>query len=191
MKAATEPFPDSNYGSGVRCSAYLIDGTFLPCVMLRLSEPVTQLALRRFKELAPKSFRTPKNPSYEDVVKIFVAHGNRVNAYDVARVEESRFAIPLSVLKQIHGETTMAWTGFVLEMKDKSCFSFGTTFLTQFFNLPDDYTFEDVARVHNHSYVNAAGAVASLRAGSSSQPDDYDMRQVFRERPYFVCNIDA
>jgi hypothetical protein len=191
MKAATEPIPDSNYGPGVRCSAYLVDDTFLPCVMLRLSEPTTKLALRRFKELAPTVFRRPKNPGYEDVVKSFVAHGNRVNAYDIAKVEESRFAIPLSLLKQIHGETTMAWTGFVLEMKDKTCFSFGTTFLTQFFNLPDNYTFQDVAQVHNHSYVSDTGAVASLREGSSTQPKDYDVRQVFRERPFFVCAVDA
>jgi hypothetical protein len=191
MRAATEPFPDSNYGSGVRCSAYLIDGTFLPCVMLRLSEPTTQLALRRFKELAPTPLRTPKNPSYEEVVRNFVARGNRVNAYDIAKVEESRFAIPLSLLKQIRGETTMAWTGFVLEMKDKLCFSFGTSFLTQFFNLPDNYTFQDVAQVHNHSYVSATGAIANLREGSSTQPADYDVGRVFRERPYFVCSVDA
>ena len=191
MKAAPEPFPDINYGPGVRCSAHLVDGTFLPCVILRLSEPTTRLALRRFKELSPTPLRTPKNPSYEDVVKTFVAHGNRVNAYDIAKVEESRFAIPLSLLRQIHGETTMAWTGFVLEMKDKSCFSFGTPFLTQFFNLPANYTFQDVAQVHNHSYVSTTGAIASLREGSSTQPQDYDVRQVFRERPYFVCNVDA
>ena len=191
MKSATEPFPDRNYGPGVRCSAYLNDGTFLPCVMLRLSEATTKLALRRFKELAPTAFRTSKNLNYEDVVKSFVARGNRVNAYDIAKVKESRFAIPLSLLKQIHGETTMAWTGFVLEMKDKSCFSFGTTFLTEFFNLPDNYTFQDVARVHNHSYVSDTGAVAGLREGSSKQPENYDVRQVFRERPYFVCNVDA
>jgi hypothetical protein len=191
MKAETEPFPDVNYGPGIRCGAYLNDGTFLPCVVLRLSEPTTQLALRRFKELAPSFFRKQKNANYEKVVKTFVAGGNRVNAYDIARVEDSRFAIPLSLLKQIRGETTMAWTGFVFEMKDKSCFSFGTSFLTQFFNLPDNYTFQDVARVHNHSYVSGTGAITSLREGSSTQPEDYDLGRVFRERPFFVCNVDA
>ena len=31
---AGEPYPDNILGDGYRCSAYLRDGTFLPCVML-------------------------------------------------------------------------------------------------------------------------------------------------------------
>jgi len=35
LKTSEEPWPDSNYGDGYRCSAYLKDGLFLPCVMIR------------------------------------------------------------------------------------------------------------------------------------------------------------
>ncbi|HEY6240804.1 MAG TPA: hypothetical protein VIW78_08195, partial [Burkholderiales bacterium] len=50
LKSGVEEFPDSAYGPGYRCSAYLTDGTFLPCVMLRSSVTTVQLALRRFEE---------------------------------------------------------------------------------------------------------------------------------------------
>jgi len=124
-------------------------------------------------------------------VKVFVAQGNRVNAYDIARVEESPFAMPLSLLPQIRGETSMAWTGFVLEMNDGVTFSFGTSFLMEFFNLPANYSFDGVSKVHNHSYVGATGTLKSLRPGSGAPPEDYDARSVLRERPYFVCHVDA
>lgn len=85
----------------------------------------------------------------------------------------------------------MAWTGFVVEMLDGRLFSFGTTFLAEFFSLPDGYEFTDVRTVHNHSYARPDGTLASLGRGLSSQPDDYDPSTVYRERPYFTCNFDA
>src|SRR3954471_20534362 len=95
LQSDVEPFPDSNYGDGYRCSAYLKDGTFLPCVMLRKSGPVVELAIRRFEqEKKGKGIFGSRN-GYESIVKTFVASGNRVNHYDIERVEPSRFAIPL------------------------------------------------------------------------------------------------
>jgi hypothetical protein len=85
----------------------------------------------------------------------------------------------------------MAWTGFVLEMTDGRRFAYGTTFSTEFFDLPEGYAFTDVAKVHNHSYVSAGGEVRSLREGMAEQPTDYDPAQVLREKPYFVCYYDA
>jgi hypothetical protein len=112
LKSGEEPFPDSIYGDGYRCSVYLKDGTLLPCVMLRKSGPVVALAIRRFEqEKKGKGIFGSRN-GYESTVKTFVASGNRINHYDIARIEPSRFAIPLPLLKKIEGETTMAWTGF-------------------------------------------------------------------------------
>ena len=193
LKSGVEPFPDSIYGVGFRCSAYLADGTFLPCVMLRTKAPLVELALRRFKEekRGMGMFRTDKGDAYKKIVGHFVVSGNHVNNYDIARVEPCRFAIPLSLLRQVEGETTMSWTGFVFEMTDGKHFAFGTTFLTEFFHLPEGYGFEDVSRVHNHSYVSPSGELRPLVQGMSPQPQDYDASQVYRERPYFVCHYDA
>jgi hypothetical protein len=193
LKSGVEPFPDSIYGVGFRCSVYLTDGTYLPCVMLRSATPLVDLAVRRFEEekRGRGIFRSDKTEGYKTIVSQFVASGNHVNHYDIAKVEPSRYAIPLSLLRQIEGETTMSWTGFALEMNDGKCFAFGTTFLTEFFNLPDGYAFADVARVHNHSYVSQAGDLRPINQGMSPQPPDYDASQVYRERPYFVCHHDA
>ncbi|ROH86524.1 hypothetical protein ED208_15950 [Stagnimonas aquatica] len=193
LKSGIEPFPDPTYGEGYRCSAYLKDGTFLPCVMLRKASPVVELAIRRFdQERKGKGiFGSRKSDGYESIVKNFVASGNRVNHYDIERVEPSRFAIPLSLLKQVEGETTMAWTGFVFEMHDGKLFSYGTSFGVEFFGLPNGYGFENVVSVHNHSYVSPNGALCSLAQGMGAQPNDYNRSLVIRERPYFVCHYDA
>lgn len=159
--------------------------------MLRSSAATVQLALRRFEEEKKGLGVFGRKGAYEEIIKSFVTGGNQVNSYDIARVEPSRHAIPLALLRQVHGETTMAWTGFVLEMKDGRCFAYGTTFLMEFFNLPEGYAFTDVRRVHNHSYVSADGEVRSLREGMAEQPVDYDSASVLREKPYFVCYYDA
>lgn len=192
LKSGVELWPDSIYGDGYRCSAYLKDGTFLPCVLLRKSEATVELALRRFEEekRGKGVFRSNKPDAYRSIVRLFVAGGNRVNSYDIATVELSRFAIPLHLLRQIEGETTMGWTGFVLEMNDGRRFAYGTSFSVEFFSLPDGYEFTDVARVHNHSYVTSTGELGSLTQDMSPRPADYQTANVFREKPYFVCHYD-
>lgn len=191
LKSGVEPFTDSNYGEGFRCSAYLKDGTYLPCVMLRKCGPIVELAMRRFEQEKKGKGIFRSGNGYESIVKTFVASGNCVNHYDIERVEPSRFAIPLALLKKIEGETTMAWTGFVFEMQDGKLFSYGTSFGVEFFGLPDGYGFENVVAVHNHSYVSPSGALGALAQGMGAQADDYDRSRVFRERPYFVCYYDA
>lgn len=127
---------------------------------------------------------------YGQIVSTFVASGNRVNDYDVSSAEESRFAIPASLLKQIHGETFMSWTGWVFRMRDGKLFSYGTSFLMEFFQLPDGYAFSDVVEVINHSFVDAHGNIRKLREGESP-PDGYMIEDVLRERAFFTCAVDG
>jgi hypothetical protein len=192
LRSGVEEFSDAAYGPGYRCSAYLLDGTFLPCVMLRSSAAIVQLALRRFKDEKKGIGVFGRNDdAYERIVKHFVASGNRVNAYDIARIEACRFAPPLELLRQIEGETTMGWTGFALEMQDGRSFAFGTQFHWAFFDLPEGYAFEDVRKVHNHSYVAEDGGVRPLRVGMAEQPEGYNVSAVLREKPHFVCYHDV
>jgi hypothetical protein len=162
--------------------------------MLRKSEPLVKLAIRRFEEEKKGNGvfgLFGSHSAYERIVKSFVTSGNKVNDYNIDRIEPSRFAIPLELMRKIEGETTMAWTGFAFEMMDGKLFSYGTSFGMGFFDLPDGYRFEDVIAVHNHSYVSPTGKLSSLVQGMSAQPSDYDSSLVLRERPYFVCHYDA
>ena len=64
----------------------------------------------------------------------------------------------------------MSWTQFVAVMKDGREFSFGTTYSTEFFNMPDGYTAKDVAKILPHE--------------TRGDP-------TYRERPFFNCYLDA
>jgi hypothetical protein len=190
IKSGVEELPNQIYGPGYRCSATLSDGTFLPCVMLLNAGPTVKLAIRRFEEEKKGTGAFRSAAGYNRIVETFVTAGNKLNSYDVKSVEPSRYAIPLELLQKLRGETTMSWTGFVLEMNDGKMFSFGTTFGTEFFNLPDSYSFDDVIELHNHSYVSSQGELRSLRQGYLDAPGDYRSDSVFRERPYFTCYYD-
>ena len=192
LKDNVEPLEDSAYGPGYRASIYLLDGTFLPCVIFRNPKAIVNLAIRRFKEeQSGKSiFNRSSGLGYYDIVKNFVTKGNCINDYDIDRVEKSKFAFPLSIQKQIHGETTMGWTGFVAKMKDGIHFGFGTTFHWEFFQMPENYSTNDIEEIINHSYVLNTGELRSHREGPQTRPDVYKNAVVYRERPFFECYLD-
>src|SRR5580692_7753214 len=122
VKANVEPLTDAIYGERYRVSAYLTDGTYLPCVVIQSKLKQVELAKRRFDQLKGQP------DQYHMVVGSFAAWGSRIAYYDISRVEVSRFAWPLSTLKNIQGETMMGWTAFVVEMGDGKRFSFGSSF---------------------------------------------------------------
>jgi hypothetical protein len=72
---------------------------------------------------------------YRGVVKSFVTRGNAVNDYDLRELSLSRFAIPLARAREIGGETSMSWTEFYATMRTGREFRFGTTFLTELFDM--------------------------------------------------------
>jgi hypothetical protein len=187
IEQTEEPYPDPTHGAGYRCSGELKDGTMLPCIMIRRRQPMTDLALRRFAEEQAGSgiFRSYADP-YRQIVSHFVTSSNRVDAIDMARVTRSRFAIPPALLRRIESETLMSWTGFVLEMIDGERFAFGTTYLNAFFDLPEGYDFGDVKDVLNHSYLDAAGEVRSIRENVEAWRQSFQARRVFQARPYFT-----
>lgn len=192
LKNNIEPIEDSVYGGGYRASVYLKDGTFLPCVIFRNSKSIVNLAIRRFKEenSGKSVFKKGSGLGYYTIVKDFITKGNRINDYDIDRVEISNYAFPLSIQRQIHGETTMGWTGFALKMKDGKYFGFGTSFRTEFFQMPDGYTVDDIETVINHSYVLRNGELRSHEEAFTNRPDDYNDAVIYRERPYFNCFIE-
>lgn len=192
LKDNVEPLHDNAYGLGYRASVYLTDGTFLPCVIFRNPKSTVNLAIRRFKEeqTGKSIFSRSSGLGYYEIVKTFVANGNRINEYDIDRVEKSEFAFPLTIQCQIRGETTMGWTGFAAKMKDGKYFGFGTTFHWEFFQMPDGYSVEDIDEIINHSYVLQNGELRSHREGNQTRPEEYKDAIVYRERPFFECYIE-
>ncbi len=185
-----EPFEDSFYSPRYRCSLTLKDGTYLPCAVIQSKQRLVELAKRRIKEEMDGKGRLGGVDPYGQIVSSFVTRGNRINDYDVISATTSPFAIPLALLHQIHSETTMAWTGWVFEMSDGSTFSYGSSFSMEFFQLPEGYLFDDVTKVHNHSYVGKNGKLLPLQQGGFF-PDDYKDVPLLRERIYFTCAIES
>jgi len=162
-------------GPAYRCSGVLKDGLQLPCILLVGAESTVDLAIRRFEETRADA-RLPESKrkygygmQYADIVKTFVASGNRVNAYDIASLAKSRYAIPLVRLREVRGETSMSWTQFSAVMSDGREFAFGTSFLMEFFEMPDGYSGDDIAQIISH------------KAGKPTH----------RERPYFTCCVEG
>jgi hypothetical protein len=190
ITSKVEPIEDQFYGSRYRCSLTLKDGTYLPCAVIQSKQRLVDLAKRRIKEEMDGRGHIGGPDPYGQIVTTFVAQGNKVNDYDVAASDISKYAAPLALLRQIHGETFMAWTGWVFRMRDGSMFSYGTPFRAEFLQLPDGYAFHDVAEVINHSFVDAAGVVVTLDCGALP-PANYDRSKVLRERAFFVCAVDG
>lgn len=108
VRTNVEPTPDLRLRNSFRCSAYLKDGLYLPCVLLREAHSHVRHAIERFEESRTSDITDPRNLKpgyYPTVVGSFVAWGNRVSIWDIDRVERSLFAIPPVRLAEIGGET--------------------------------------------------------------------------------------
>jgi hypothetical protein len=111
---------------------------------------------------------------YTAIVRNFVICGNCLDAYDIESLQPSKFAISLERSREIGGETSMGWTEFYGTMHDGTEFRFGTTFLTEFIDMPDGYSASDIKRI-----------VPAVRS------DKPRAEKVYREKPFFTCYIDG
>ncbi len=177
LKSSIEPLADQIYGNRYRAAVRLTDNTYLPCVVFQSKKLQVELALRRFDQLRGQPGQ------YKMVVESFVAGGSHIADYEIKSVEASPYAWPLATLKKIHGETAMSWTAFVVEMQDGSMHSYGTSFNFEFFDLPDGYSFGDIAKIHS-------GMVYSKDRGLESfSIQSQELTLTYRERPFFTCYL--
>jgi len=147
-----EEVPPEFGGPGFRCAARLNDGTHLPCVLV---QPIGPYADRR-REMIEAEFRGEGSYALfpdplRESIKSELNWSNRVASHHIARIEPSRFAIPISLLKQVRGETAMSFWLFALETAEARRFSFTGGHLAEmlFFDLPDDLQFSDFVSVRN------------------------------------------
>ena len=192
LKDNIQPLDDNAYGLGYRASATLTDGTVLSCVIFRNPSTLINLAIRRFKEeqTGESIFSKSSGLGYREIVKTFVASGNCVNHYDIARVNKSRFAFPLDIQKQIKSETSMSWTAFVAKFKDGRHLGFGTTWNWEFFDLPGDFKAEDIVEIINHSYLLKTGEIVGHRSSFDRMARRDEMEIIYRDRQFFECYVD-
>jgi len=176
VKTNAEALPASEpYGVRYRVSATLTDGTFLPCVVVQSSKKLVDLAKRRFEQERKSGIKAilGNSGNYDRIVETFVASGNRMNHYDIASLGISRFSIPLARLREVGGETSMSWTEFYGTMSDGVEFRFGTSFLTEFFDMPEGYCACDLQKI-----------IPAIR----HEKPRADI--IYREKPFFTCFID-
>lgn len=193
LKTEIEPLDDFFFGKGYRASVTLKDGTFLPAVTFRNPDKATDIAIKRLEEEKSGKGRikySDNRDSFREMVKLFVAKGNRINHYDIDTVQKSPFAFSKQTLSKIQGETRMGWTGFIVKMNDGKLFSFGTSYLFHFFQLPEGYDQTDILDIVNHSYVLTSGEIKSYRDSNEDQMKELKSIKIFRERPYFECYLD-
>lgn len=174
LRKSVRPIKDELYGAYFRASAYLKDGTYLPCVMFGHPQKLVDLAVRRFAETARDVRR------YREIVTSFVARKATVPVWDVAKVEPSPYAWPEEILSRIHGETVMGWTAFTARMRDGKVFGFGTSYRFEFFDLPEGYSYDDIAEINSGMVVDDKGLEKEFTL------DDFSAK-VYREKPFFYC----
>lgn len=192
LKKNVEPINDEIFGLAYRASATLKDGTYLPCVIFRNPNKTVDLAIRRFKEEQsgkPIFSNKSKGFGYREIVKTLVTKGNCINYYEIAEVNLSRYSIPISALKKIHGETTMSWTAFVIEFNDGRKLSFGTTWNNEFFDLPEDFDFKNISKIYSGYYLTKEDELIPHKSLKSFQELQY-YQKIHRERQFFECYID-
>ena len=153
---------------------------YLPCVVFQSQDLRVETALQRFESLSNQPAQ------YRAVVETFVASGSHLDKYDIRTVELSPYAWPLATLHTIHGETTMGWTAFVVEMHDGILHSYGTGFSFHFFDLPQGYTYADIAQIHSGMvYSQADGIVPYSRDAVQNIPT----YPTFGSKRYFTCYL--
>ncbi len=169
-----EPLPPNPpYGERYRASVTLKDGLLLPCVVFESASRYVDLALKRFDETRrDKSLNIMMD--YRALVRTFVTTGNTVNDFDIHDVGISPFAIPLARAREIGGETSMSWTEFYATMHDGAEFRFGTTFLIEFFDMPNGYTADNIQKI-----------VPAVRGEKPRH------EKIYGDRPFFTCYIDG
>ncbi len=165
LKANIHPVTDVYSKSAYRAAATLKDGTYLPCVVFRNKNDILDLAKKRFEELMNTEYKNA-------IIETFVVPGNRVAWYDLKSVDQSPFSLPGEFRDVIYnaGETRMGYQSFQADMADGAKFFFSSTTHVEFFEVPNNYTLENIVTVYTHRISEA---------------------ESFREKPYFDCFIDG
>jgi hypothetical protein len=159
-------FPGAHGRPTFRCAARLLDGTYLPCVLLCEARARIDAVVA----IANRSDAPDYDVLYPSLLSTLAVSGNRVEAALVAELEQCPYAIPWSLLSTLSDGLNPDPVEFTAQMDDGVAFSFGTAWDLAFFDMPTGYTGTRIRTV--------------LRGvAQNSRP--------YRERPYFVCFVEG
>ena len=83
----------------------------------------------------------------------------------------------------------MSWTAFVARFRNERLLSFGTTWSTEFFDLPEGYDSNEISGIISGRYLLKTGEMIGhhdLKPGEREPVRE----AVHREKPFFECFLD-
>ena len=83
----------------------------------------------------------------------------------------------------------MGWTAFVAKFKDGRHLSFGTTWNWEFFDLPENYSVNDIVEIINNSYLLKTGEIIAHRS-SNIHTKREEFEKIYGDRQFFECYVD-
>lgn len=165
-------------GEVFRCSVRLNDGVYLPCVVIQEAQPYVEIAMERFDKI--RKIDAGTSTTYKTMVESFICQGNQVNYYDIKDIMVSPYAIPADRLKDIKFEcdiinwTELPWTEFTAVMDDGKDFCFGAGYSTEFFEMPEGYTAQQIRK---------------LAPAEREDPRFKSKEGIFKVKPFFSCFV--
>ncbi|MEQ1489742.1 MAG: hypothetical protein ABL932_04255 [Terricaulis sp.] len=153
IEAGIEEVPEEFGGPGYRCSVWLKDGTYLPCVFVqKVGRPADRLRKSVGDELSGEGQYDPLTcDPVRQSLKWYLCYPNQIASHLIERIEPSPFAIPISLLAQVTGEVASYVWLFALETASGRRFKFSGQDPSSmiFFELPDEVSFSDFVNVIN------------------------------------------
>jgi len=190
LKDNIEPYEDEFDGIMYRTAVYLIDGTYLPCVIFKNAELKVKKLQQHFRNRRPTwSFAKDSRISDLEVSMEFLL-GNRISDHNIVKIEKSKYAFPNSILKQIKAPV-LSGAGFAAKMNDGKYVGFHSNIGTDyFFSMPIEYTVNNIVEIILDGYVLENGQMQITKYEGTSTK--YINEAVFYEpQLHFDCYIEG
>jgi hypothetical protein len=167
--------PDTLSRRCFRCSARLLDGTYLPCLVLREAAAEVEMVLSGWR--ASRLAEPPSSDEvYESNFKAIAVGGSRVSLEQIRELETSPYAISWDLLQTLPGEVDWHLLTFTGVMDDGARFLFHTSMTVAFFEMPEGYSAQRVRQVIpaaggiEHAYREREGVFAAFVEGVDFGP---------------------
>jgi hypothetical protein len=155
-----------------RASVYLLDNTYIPCVLFRNSYAQADRAIREF-EIVRNSPPVDDRINYRSYVRAFTTGDNIIASNIISKIENSPYAIPISCYNQLAAMMKIENGGlsFLGRMNDGKKFDFFIDSDIEFIDMPDGYVASQLAEIIPHA----------------RREDFKDLKEKF----YFNCYLDC
>jgi hypothetical protein len=155
-----------------RASVYLLDNTYIPCVLFRNSYSQADRAIREFESVR-KHPPTDRSINYRSYVRAFTTGDNIIASDIISKIETSPYAIPVSCYNQLASMMEIEYGGvsFQGRMDDDKKFDFFIDSNIEFIEMPKGYVASQIVEIIPHARL-----------------DDFkDLKEKF----YFNCYLDC